>query len=245
MAGEIRLLDLNPGLDRAALTNAFTATGRVQIRDVLTEQTARNLHAILSSQTPWGIAWHAGDDGPHNVPQDRLRQMPPEDMASLQGKLGSAMTGHDYGFLYAQYPMVHAYLEGWAPGGPHEAVVELINDDPFMDLVREVTGMADLKKADAQATLYAPNQFLALHDDSHVAEGWRVAYVLNLCTQDWRPEWGGYLNFYNDEGDVVQGFKPRFNALNLFAVPQKHNVSYVPPFAPIGRYAITGWFRNQ
>ena len=242
---EIRLLDINPSLDRAALKSAFEKTGRVQIRDVLTEATARNLHRLLSQQTPWGIAWHAAADGPHNVPQSELKALPKEQMAAMQNKLGAAMSGYDYGFLYAQYPMVKAYLERWAPGGAHDAVVELINDFPFMDLVREVTGIDELRKADAQATLYAPNQFLALHDDSHVAEGWRVAYVLNLCAHDWRPEWGGYLNFYDDEGDIVQGLKPRFNALNLFAVPQKHNVSYVPPFAAVGRYAITGWFRDQ
>jgi Rps23 Pro-64 3,4-dihydroxylase Tpa1-like proline 4-hydroxylase len=51
--------------------------------------------------------------------------------------------------------------------------------------------------------------------------------------------------FYDEDGDCIAGFKPRFNALNLFAVPQRHSVSYVPPFAPAGRFAITGWFRDQ
>lgn len=245
MAEDIRLFDVNDSLDRRALARRFAVARRVQIRDILTAESARNLHAILARKTPWGIAWHAGKDGPHNVPQPELRAMPRQDMAALQGKLGEAMRGHDYGFLYAQYPMVHAYLQGWAPGGPHDALVELINDQPFLELVRQVTGMADLVKADAQATLYAPNQFLSLHDDSHVAEGWRVAYVLSLCAEEWRPEWGGYLNFYDADGDVIEGYRPRFNVLNLFAVPQKHAVTYVPPFAPIGRYAITGWFRNQ
>jgi len=244
MSGPIRLFDINPKLDRRSLAAAFAQTGRVQIRDVLTEETARNLHQLVSRQTEWGLAWHAGADGPHNVPAPELRKMPQAEQAAIQSKLRAAMQGRDYGFLYAQYPMVWAYLQGWAPGGPHEAVVELINDDPLMALVRDVTNMRDLIKADAQATLYAPHHFLAMHDDSHVAEGWRVAYVLNLCAEDWRPEWGGYLNFYDDEGDIIQGFKPRFNALNLFRVPQRHAVSYVPPFAPHARFAITGWFRN-
>ncbi len=245
MSGPIRLFDINPKLDRRLLAAAFAQTGRVQIRDVLTEETARNLHQLVSRQTEWGLAWHAGADGPHNVPAPDLRKMPQAEQAAIQQKLHAALKGRDYGFLYAQYPMVWAYLQGWAPGGPHEAVVELINDDPLMALVREVTAMNDLIKADAQATLYAPHHFLATHDDSHVAEGWRVAYVLNLCAEDWRPEWGGYLNFYDDEGDIIQGFKPRFNALNLFRVPQRHAVSYVPPFAPHARFAITGWFRNK
>lgn len=244
MAGEIRLLDLNPTLDRDALAAAFAATGRLQIRDVLTEESARNVHAILARQTPWGLAWRAASDGPHAVPHRDLRAMRHGTMTAIQEKIRNALKGDDYAFLYSQYPMVHAYLQGWAQGGPHEALVELINDAPFMSFIREVTGMAKLAKADAQATLYGPGQFLSLHDDSHMAEGWRIAYVLNMCAAPWRHEWGGYLNFYDEEGDVVQGFRPRFNALNLFRVPQRHNVTYVPPFAPVARYAITGWFRD-
>jgi Rps23 Pro-64 3,4-dihydroxylase Tpa1-like proline 4-hydroxylase len=78
-----------------------------------------------------------------------------------------------------------------------------------------------------------------------VAEGWEVAYVLNLAREDWHPDWGGYLLFLDEEGDVIEGFRPRFNALNLFRVPQSHSVSYVPPFAPIGRMAVTGWLRSR
>jgi Rps23 Pro-64 3,4-dihydroxylase Tpa1-like proline 4-hydroxylase len=105
--------------------------------------------------------------------------------------------------------------------------------------------MPGLIKADAQATAYTPGDFLSLHTDSHVAEGWRVAYVLNFAPPDWKPDWGGYLNFFDADGDVVAGWRPRFNALNLLKVPQPHNVSYVPPFAPAERIAITGWFRDR
>ena len=47
------------------------------------------------------------------------------------------------------------------------------------------------------------------------------------------------------DADVIAGYRPRFNALHLFAVPQRHNVSFVPPFAAVARYAITGWFRDR
>jgi Rps23 Pro-64 3,4-dihydroxylase Tpa1-like proline 4-hydroxylase len=113
-----------------------------------------------------------------------------------------------------------------------------------MDLVRAITGTPELIKADAQATLYAPQQFLSVHNDEHASAGRRIAYVLNLCAEEWRPEWGGYLLFHDDDGDVIAGFRPRFNALNLFAVPQRHSVSFVAPFAAMARYAITGWFRD-
>jgi Rps23 Pro-64 3,4-dihydroxylase Tpa1-like proline 4-hydroxylase len=135
--------------------------------------------------------------------------------------------------------------EGWDPGSPHENLLEHLNAPEFISLARDVTGIQDLIKADGQATLFAPNHYLGRHIDSHVAEGWEVAYVLNFAQADWHPDWGGYLLFLDDDGDVIEGFRPRFNALNLFKVPQAHAVSYVAPFAPLGRLAITGWLRTQ
>lgn len=241
----IPLFEVNPALDRETLAEQFAAKGRIQIRNVLTERTATTIHGILSRQTPWGLAWCAGGDGPHGLRAEEVAKLDPTTSQAIGGKIMGAMKEREYAFHYAQYRMLDAYLEKWREGSPQDLLLEHINDQPFLDLVREVTGIAELAKADAQATLYAPNHFLALHDDSHVTEGWRVAYVLNLCAEDWRPDWGGYLMFYDEDGDVVAGFKPRFNALNLFRVPQKHNVSFVPPFAPVGRFAITGWFRDR
>jgi Rps23 Pro-64 3,4-dihydroxylase Tpa1-like proline 4-hydroxylase len=155
------------------------------------------------------------------------------------------MRSGDYAFIYARYPMLDAYLEQWGEHEGLDLLVEHINSEPMLELVREVTGISEIGKADAQATLFAPNHFLSLHDDSHVAEGWRVAYVMNFCQEEWRPDWGGYLLFYDEDGDVTAGFKPRFNTLNMFRVPARHSVSYVPPFAPVGRFAVTGWFRDR
>lgn len=241
----IRLFDLNPALDRAALAHQFKERRRIQVRDLLTAESARNLQTVLSRQTEWGLAWRAAAEGPENIVRSRLSSMPREELQERQRKLYEAMHSSGYGFVYSQYPILTSYQEGWAPGSAHEAIMELLNDQPFLDFIREVTGLPQLIKADAQATLYGPGQFLALHDDSHVAEGWQIAYVLNLCAADWRPDWGGYLNFFDEQGDIIEGFRPRFNALNLFQVPQAHNVSYVPPFAPMARYAITGWFRDR
>jgi Rps23 Pro-64 3,4-dihydroxylase Tpa1-like proline 4-hydroxylase len=245
MSREIRLFDINPGLDRTTIAQRFATEQRVQIRDVLTEESARNLHHVLARETPWGLAWQAAQDGPHNLAEPEVRTLSPQRAEQIQRQLLSAMGGRDYAFAYSQYPLVHAYLQGWARGGPHDALTELINDEPFLDLVRTVTGLPQLVKADGQATLYAPGQFLGVHDDSHVAEGWQIAYVLNMCAEEWRPDWGGYLLFFDEEGDVVAGFKPRFNALNLFRVPQRHSVTFVPSFAPVARYAVTGWLRDR
>ncbi len=241
----IRLFDLNPAIDVASHAARFARDGRVQIRDILTEETARTIREILQRGTPWGIAYQACPAGSQKLRQDAVRALDGQKLQALGLAIHQAAARGDYAVRYGQYPILSAYLERWAPDGPHDLLIEHINDEPLMQLVRTVTGIPELVKADAQATLYGPGDFLSQHDDSHVAEGWRVAYVLNFTIDDWKPDWGGYLNFLNAEGDVVEGWRPRFNALNLLRVPQRHQVTYVPPFAPVGRFAITGWFRDR
>jgi SM-20-related protein len=244
-----KLFEINPALALGPYQARFARHGRVQVRDVLTHETALEIRHVLARSTPWGMAMRAGD-----ADATPPRSFRAADMATEPGRAAvnaAAMAAQeasargDYGFRFAQYPMLDALQQQWDPDGPHEILLEHLNTHDFLDLVRTVTGIAGLVKADAQATLYAPNHYLGRHSDSHVAEGWRIAYVLNLAADDWHPDWGGYLLFLDEDGDVVEGFRPRFNALNLFAVPQSHMVSYVPPFAPLGRLAITGWLRDR
>jgi Rps23 Pro-64 3,4-dihydroxylase Tpa1-like proline 4-hydroxylase len=240
----ITLFELNPALDRLGLAEQFARDGRVQIRDFLTPTAARNIHHILSRETPWGLAWRAGADGPHGLRRQQTATYSPADWQKLSTQVASAMRGGDYAFVFSQYQMLTAVQQQWNEHPGLDLLVEHVNDEPLMELVRAVTSIPQLRKADSQATLFGPNHFLAMHDDSHVAEGWQVAYVMNFCAEEWRPDWGGYLAFYDEDGDLVGGYRPRFNALNMFRVPQRHNVTYVPPFAPVGRFAITGWFRD-
>lgn len=241
----LNLLALNPGIDRHSLSAAFARDGRVQIRNVLDAASAEELRAILARQTNWGVAWGAGADGPHGLRQHEFARLDDDERVRIGNQVAqSANMGH-YAFTYARYPILDAYRDQWAPGSPHDILFEHLNDRPMLDLVRQVTGIADLAKADAQATLFAPGHFLGVHEDAHVGPNARIGYVLNLGPDDWAPDWGGYLNFLDADEDIVAGYRPRFNALNLFAVPTRHAVSYVPPYAPIGRFSITGWFRTN
>jgi Rps23 Pro-64 3,4-dihydroxylase Tpa1-like proline 4-hydroxylase len=240
------LFELSPGIDLARYSARFAETGRVQVRDVLTEASARELQAVLARGTPWGMAVGAGSGKPRSFRADETRSQQGQQALQQAARAAEQHSGRgEYGFRFAHYPMIEAMQQGWDPGGPHEILLEHLNAPDFLDLARAVTGIDTLFKADAQATLFAPGNYLGRHIDSHVGEGWEVAYVLNLARDDWHPDWGGHLLFLDEEGDVIEGFRPRFNALNLFRVPQPHLVTYVPPFAPIGRLAVTGWLRNR
>ena len=241
------LFELNPALDRSRLAREFSEARRLQIPDILTDATARELRDILATGTEWGIALQAGAEGKARGFRGRDLRDPAvarEAMAMGQ-ETDKAAAGGDYAYRALRYSIVEAVQQQWEPGGPHEVLLGHLNAEPFLSLMRDITGIPELAKADAHASCFAAQHFLGKHIDSHVAEGWRIAYVLNLTIDDWHPDWGGYLVFFDDAGDVVQGFKPRFNTLNLFAVPQAHAVTYVPPFAPRGRYAISGWLRDR
>ena len=238
-----QLLHINPALDRAALAAQFRSTGRLQVRDVLTPPSAATVQAILRDDTPWGLAWQAGAFPPAElIRAEQLAQLSDADRRALATR---AAGDREYGFAYYSYPLVTAYLERWQPGSDQDRLLEELNGPPMLGLMRELTGIAGIVKMDGQATLYAPGHFLRPHNDEERERGRRVAYVLNLTIGDWRPEWGGYLNFLDDDGDIEKAFRPRFNSLNLFSVPQWHHVGEVSSSAPFARYAITGWARDR
>ncbi|ETI65338.1 hypothetical protein C100_02550 [Sphingobium sp. C100] len=238
------LFEIDPAIDVVALARKFAQDGRVQVRNILTCETAQVVRGILQRETPWGIACQGGQDGPHMLRQRDVATMNLAARRALGTTIHQAAARGEYAVQFSQYPILTAYLEKWAPDSPQDLLLEYINAEPFLALVRAITTMPGLLKADAQATLFGPGDFLSVHSDSHKEERWRVAYVLNFADPQWRPDWGGYLNFLDEDGDIVEGWRPRFNCLNLLRVPQLHQVSYVPPFAPIGRFAITGWFRD-
>jgi SM-20-related protein len=238
------LFALNPALDLSPLAEEFARRSRLQIRDVLRPEAAEAIRHILERETAWGIAWQAKGREPANVRAEALRTMPRDEQAKIARETAESARRGEFSFVYHQYPLVQAYLQKWQPGHPLELLLEHVNDAPLIEMIRTVTGIPELIKADGQATLYAPGDFLGSHDDSIHGDGRRIAYVFNFA-REWHPEWGGYLLFLDEHGDVSAGFRPRFNSLNLFRVPQRHIVTYVPPHAALERYALTGWFRDR
>jgi Rps23 Pro-64 3,4-dihydroxylase Tpa1-like proline 4-hydroxylase len=121
---------------------------------------------------------------------------------------------------------------------------DFMSSPDVVQVMRQIVGAGDIAFADAHASRYQPGHFLTTHDDHLDTMGRRAAYVMNL-TPKWRPDWGGLLQFFDRRGDVVRAFTPGYNLLNLFRVPQAHNVSWVTPLAAAPRYAVTGWLRAE
>ena len=99
MTQPITLFELNPALDRKALAEQFARDGRIQIRDFLTETAARNILQILLRETPWGLAWRAGANGPHGLRRQQTAAYAPADWQKLSTAVAAAMRGDDYAFV--------------------------------------------------------------------------------------------------------------------------------------------------
>lgn len=233
---------LNPILDADALAARYRVKQRLQIRDVLVPELAERLFHCLTRETPWGVVYNEGET-PVTVPFDALRAMPHPERARRVAE-ATRRASNEFQYLYHAYLLLSNYRAGTNKDLFLNEFFEAINGEPFIAFIRRVTDVATIVKADGQATLYAPGHFLRRHNDgADQSLHRRVAYVLSLA-KNWHPDWGGLLQFYDENDDVTDVFVPRFNSLSIFTVPQFHAVSYVAPYAPVGRLAITGWFQD-
>ena len=234
-------LALNPNLDAPELAEAYRQRKRGQIRDFLDPTCAEAVLAELE-KLPWGLAYREGTRVVELYASAVARLDPREAARIMEGIREQAR--REYQFLYAYYPILTAYFSPEVPDQPIFRLYEFINSEPVLELVRKVTGLENIAWADAQATFFKPGHFLTAHSDEMAAEGRLAAYVLNF-TPDWDLDGGGFLQFFDDRGDIEQALKPAFNALNLFTIPQLHSVSMVSTWVTGKRLAMTGWFRSD
>lgn len=232
---------LSTSLARNALRETFERQGFVHIADVLPRENAERVHRAMTEKTSWNLVF--ADRGKHiDLPGAQVASMPAEKVRQLQQAIyAQARDGFQY--CYNNYPIYDARKAGVDEGHPLHAFHEWMNGDEFLDFARAVTGYDDIGFADAQATRYMPGHFLTTHDDSRKGKNRRAAYIFNF-TRAWSEDWGGYLQLLDESGDIRRGLRPTFNSLNILAVPQKHNVGIVAPFASGMRLSISGWFRH-
>jgi hypothetical protein len=235
-------LALSPDLDLDALRRDFARKGRLHIPNVLAADSAERVAEALASHRDWTLSVKVGDET-FEMPLERLAEADPAERARI-GALTADGSSPKMQYLFDTWRVGFFVDRGFRSGGAIEALYDFMNGDVFLDFVRDLTGDARAAFCDAQATRYRPGHFLTAHDDSSEGKHRLFAYVLNF-TRAWRPDFGGQLQFLDDAGHVEEAYSPAFNALNLFAVPKKHAVSYVAPFAQSERLSVTGWVRAR
>jgi SM-20-related protein len=222
--------ELNSELDRAQFAEAFRQTGRVHISDILTEVSARRLFRALEQETPWGLIYNEGKEAREfeSVTADDHQEM----------AIAAWERAHSqFQYFYHLYRLLENRKVHPEPEHYLFKLVRFLTSPQFLQFAREVTGDDSIGWISATATLYKPLDFLTVHDDGLSRR--RIAYVLNM-TPEWRPDWGGALQFYDRDDHIEEGYLPTFNALNLFRVPRRHSVAQISSFGGL-RYSISGW----
>ncbi|MCV2370647.1 2OG-Fe(II) oxygenase [Roseateles oligotrophus] len=226
---------INPELDIEQLGRSFQRDGRVLIRDFFDPAVVQALSAAVD-QIDWALTYR-DTKGDRVLSGEQLRALTPEQREMLVEGVNT-VARNEFQFSFFTESMVAA-----AKRGDTDLLARFMRwmaDEQFMATIRQITGITEINRVYAQATMYTRGNFLVAHDDHVDAEDRRLAYVINL-TRKWRPDWGGLLHFTKADGSVTDSYFPHFNSLSLFKVPQSHFVSYVPPFANAERTAITGW----
>lgn len=227
-------------LDLQRFRSSYEHTGRVQITDAFDAVAIRHLSKSVLQGIPWKLHFNS---------ESGVYDLGTADFAALEIVKRDALLRaihnnavQNFQFLFENYPVSDSHHAKRNLSHYVMHVFEYLNSKPFLDLARELTGVAEISNVNAQLTNYRPGHFLTCHDDEVEGSNRVAAYVIGL-SPEWRTDWGGLLNFIDDEGNVTGGFTPRLGALNIFKVPQKHSVSCVAPFAPGGRLSLSGWFR--
>jgi len=222
---------------------AFARDGIVHVADFLQPGFAAALRDELGAHGEWNLVFR--HEGRHfDLLPAQYADMPLSLRADLFRKVtDEARTGFQY--WYFNVPLFDRLQAGLPLGPRQEQLCELLRTDAFIDAMRCLTGEAAIAYADFQATRYDAGCFLAPHDDAVEGKHRIAAYVIGL-SPDWRPDWGGLLQFPQAEtGGVVHALVPSFNSLTVFRVPRPHFVGVVAPFAAQGRYSVTGWLRER
>ena len=233
---------LNPKLDIDALAEQFRTDERVRVENVLDPLVAKRIQEYCLTEVPFELV-HFRDGKNHSWGAKDVAGKTEAEMQEIQNAIWrDAQKG--IGFQYAGYRMRRSvensaneklrYLHG---------VFDFLNGEEMLDLVSRVTKRDDLKSADAQFTRYTSGQFLTRHRDVVEGRGRKIAYVMGF-NEAWHPDWGGLLQFYEEDGTPRDAWVPEFNCLNLFAIRHIHAVTYVTPFAGAPRLSLTGWFRS-
>ncbi len=214
---------------------------RIQVKNFLTASTAADLRKALLDQTMWNLVFQL--EGRHvDTDAAAFAAGSTEDRARVIAAI-HADAADKFQYFFQTVPLYDLDRRGELPPGPLTAVMRFLQSEKFIEYARALCAAPEISFADAQATCYRPGHFLGRHDDNVAGKSRVAAYVLNL-SDNWSPDWGGALQFFNGSGDVETAWQPRLNTLNVFQVPTDHSVSLVAPFAREPRLAITGWLRS-
>lgn len=230
---------INPANNFNSLKPAYLQDHRIRISQVLSEDACEQLHTIAKSNTPYYLAY---SDGP------RPTIIKPSEFDAMTREKRHEFWSRRYeqaslgvGYVYKGFMPKNANLGADQTLKPLREFSDFWSGTEVLEKIRTLTGISNLIYSDAQFTCLLPGHFLTRHRDADNSGKRRLAYTIGL-TKNWHPDWGGLLQFYEDDGTPRDAWAPAFNTLNLFDIDHIHSVTHITPYALEPRLSIVGWF---
>ena len=232
---------LSDAFDAGQAAETYARTGSVTLAPFLQEESAVALHGHLRERNDWKQVLNSGD---------KLFEFDRATRAGLSGEQSRALDDavyagarRDFQFRYETIRVADEDSERVAAGDVLNAFARFLSHGAAREVLRSITGDDGIAFADAQATAYAPGDFLTNHDDDVAGKNRSAAHILSL-NPEWRVEWGGLLLRHGEHGQTAEALVPGWNRMTLLRVPQVHSVSEVTRATPFRRYSVTGWLRR-
>ncbi|MGS0681273.1 2OG-Fe(II) oxygenase family protein [Shewanella sp. 125m-7] len=218
------------------IKNEYCKDNRIKINNIWLPEDAQEISHCLAQETEFSHAY-TQTGKPTVSSNEMLRTMPSSDQKALFKNLYKDAS-QGIGFWYGRHLV--------SPDSPTllSKIKRYLNSEELLEKIRFMSDRADIKLASAQGTQYTQGNFLTRHKDVVEQEGRVLAFVLGF-TPNWHPDWGGLLQFYDDDGTPRDAWMPQFNSMTIFDVRHVHAVTYLAPFCPSKRLSITGWFRTR
>jgi len=230
---------LNPDLDSSALAMSFKHDKRLMIENFLLPDVADRIHDACLDSVPYQLNYVI-DDKYQSKSAQELASMSPQTQRDINAKVMTAAS-QGIGFIYNGYLKSRTKKTDNKKLAFLHEVFEFIGSEEILSLVKNITGNTDINGAEPQYTRFLPGHFLTRHRDVVPGRGRRMAFELGM-TKGWHPDWGGLLQFYQENGLPRDSWMPRFNVLSIFDVSHIHAVTYVTPYAQAPMLSLTGWF---
>ena len=243
-------LVINPDLDWDEFQCAFSKTGRIRVDNVLTAGSAKSLYQYLVKSSRWRT---------FVVSRGRLLGTSLDEVAvsdtdreileyAYEGACSGFASVYDAGGTFADERAPSISLSDGSTAirttyGEVPADCSYgLNSAEFLEFVSFVIGVPELGGISTQATRLRPGHFVMFQSAIRTADQskTRCASLELGLTPDWKPEWGGLLQFRNHHGGTIEGYPPCFNVLDLFIYPQGYWISPIAPFAAGTRLGVSG-----
>lgn len=237
--------EINPKLNVYSLEERLRETGRLRVRNFLQPPCAKALYRHLVNAVAWQTFVVSNERLLATPPGEPVGTDPEEEREILDLACNSARMRfacvYDADGVYPEDMPDDANPSARPPDTVLAAFGEFLGSGAIGDMVRRVMEL-DALDIRMCANRLRPGHFATFHSGVPEADKTRkrVSSVYFHLTPEWKPEWGGMLEYRNDEGDVVEALVPSFNTLDILSFPRGYWISRVAPFAGGSVLAVSG-----